>query len=77
MLEAHGLPLGKLNHTPGKSDLPAHTEGTRRGETWVRDLGREPGRKGKDGGRTARDATGINAKHRTPIDPKMPNLPPA
>ena len=28
-------------------------------------------------GRTARDATGINADKRAPIDPRMPNLPPA
>lgn len=30
-----------------------------------------------DKGRTARDATGINPKKREPIDPAMPNMPPA
>ena len=30
-----------------------------------------------DGRRTARSATGINADAREPIDPRMPNLPPA
>jgi hypothetical protein len=29
------------------------------------------------GPRTSRDATGINADNRAPIDPRMPNLPPA
>lgn len=28
-------------------------------------------------GHTAEDSTGINADDREPIDPKMPNLPPA
>ncbi len=30
-----------------------------------------------DKGHTAEDSTGINADDRKPIDPKMPNLPPA
>jgi hypothetical protein len=29
------------------------------------------------GERTARDSTGINAKQEEPIDPQMPNMPPA
>jgi hypothetical protein len=28
-------------------------------------------------GRTARDATGINPKDTEPVDPKMPDMPPA
>jgi hypothetical protein len=60
-----------------KSSMPAHTSGVPRGERLVRQHGREAGRDGPDGGRTARDATGINAKDREPIDPRMPHLPPA
>jgi hypothetical protein len=29
------------------------------------------------GTRTARDSTSINARHRGPIDPRMPQMPPA
>ncbi len=56
-------------------DLSAHLPGTKRGEQWAFEGRKEPGREGQ--GRTARDATGINAKQRAPIDPRMPNLPPA
>ena len=31
-------------HTPGKSDISAHTAGTAKGEEWVQKKGREPGR---------------------------------
>jgi len=31
----------------------------------------------KGEGRTARDATGINPKDTEPVDPKMPDMPPA
>jgi hypothetical protein len=57
------------------SDINAHTQGTKRGEAWAYEGRKEPGREGK--GRTARDATGINADKRKPIDPRMPHLPPA
>lgn len=30
-----------------------------------------------EAGRSASDATGINPRDREPIDPKMPNMPPA
>jgi len=56
-------------------DIDAHTEGTKRGEEWTYEGRREPGREGD--GRTSRDATGINADRRAPIDRRMPNLPPA
>lgn len=71
------ITLEDLRHTPGKSDMPAHTQGTYKGEEWVRRYGREPGRTDEKASRTARDATGINAKARTPILPQMPELPPA
>ena len=55
-------------------DAPAHTPGTARGEERVED-GAELGREG--GTRTARDSTSINPAKKGPIDPKMPNMPPA
>lgn len=58
-----------------RPDIDAHTPGTKRGEAWTWEGRKEPGREGK--GRTSRDATGINADKRAPIDPRMPNLPPA
>jgi len=70
------LPLERLGHTPGLSDLPAHTPGVHKGEQWVRMFGRERGRR-KGHGRAARDSTSVNPRARNPIDPKMPQLPPA
>lgn len=60
-----------------RTSLPAHTPGVPRGEQLASKVGREPGRDGPKGGRTARDSTGINPQDREPIDPKMPNMPPA
>jgi hypothetical protein len=57
-------------------DLPAHTPGTPKGEERVKREGREPGREDTSFGRSARDATSINAAAREPIDPRMPHLPP-
>ena len=56
-------------------DIDAHTPGTKRGEERAYEGRKEPGREGE--GRTSRDATGINADKRAPIDPRMPHLPPA
>jgi hypothetical protein len=57
---------------------PTHINGTQKGEELVRRQGREPGRHsyGKSY-RSARDSTGLNAPARDPIDPRMPNIPPA
>ena len=53
-------------------DKPSHTPGTPKGEELAKD---------KEGGvpqiRRANDATGINVDTRGPIDPRMPQLPPA
>jgi hypothetical protein len=57
------------------NDINSHMRGTKRGEQWAFEGRREPGREGE--GRTSRDATGINADKRKPIDPRMPHLPPA
>lgn len=66
-----------MNRHDSRSQLPTHTPGTPRGEEIVRRHGREPGRDIGNGGRWARDATSINPEARVPIDPHMPDLPPA
>jgi hypothetical protein len=57
--------------------LPSHTPGTPKGEERVRREGREPGRHTKGPNRTARDSTSINPESHGPIDPRMPQMPPA
>jgi len=58
-----------------RHDTPAHTPGIMKGH--------EPGAYGRqaghlpDGRSDARRSTGIDAKARDPIDPRMPNLSPA
>ncbi len=58
---------------------PVHVTGTNKGEELVQDKGREPGRNdpGRRPYRTARDSTGLNANRHEPIDPRMPEIPPA
>ncbi len=56
-------------------DSPTHTPGVAKGEE--RAGKHHPGRKPLRAPRTMRDATGINARKREPIDPSMPELPPA
>lgn len=61
-----------------------HTPGTGKGEEKGL-MDQEEGRHDKGtshagrpaGERTARDSTGINPKKEEPIDPRMPNMPPA
>ena len=65
----------ELVHHGKKSKMPSHTPGTSRGEEMVTRKGPEPGR--EKGGRTARDSTSVNPSHHGPIDPRMPNMPPA
>jgi hypothetical protein len=60
-----------------RPDVSAHTPGTPKGEERVRRQGREPGRENSRVARTARDSTGINADARQPVDPRMPQMPPA
>jgi hypothetical protein len=57
---------------------PVHIAGTQKGEELVSRKGREPGRDEPEvnGYRSARDSTGIQAKQRGPIDPRMPEMPP-
>jgi hypothetical protein len=57
------------------ADLPAHTPGVKSGNSkgnYEKNGGHLP-----DGRRTARASTGINPDAENPIDPSMPNLPPA
>jgi hypothetical protein len=58
-------------------DLPSHTPGTPKGEERVIRHGREAGRQDHPPHRRARDSTSINADAREPIDPRMPEMPPA
>ena len=57
---------------------PTHVPGTHKGEELVFHRGREPGRgePGRNGYRSARDSTSVNAAGREPIDPRMPEMPP-
>ena len=63
-----------MAHDQTRPDAPSHTRGTPRGEDVVKKQG-DPGYRGDT--RMAGDATGINVDARKPIDPRMPNLPPA
>lgn len=58
---------------------PTHVPGTNKGEELAMKRGREAGRaeNGKNGYRNARDSTSVNAEARGPIDPRMPEMPPA
>ncbi len=57
-------------------DAPAHTPGTSKGEGKAKEEGKEGGRD-TAAGRTARDSTSINPEAAAPIDPQMPDMPPA
>ncbi|MEP6662675.1 MAG: hypothetical protein ABJC04_03325 [Verrucomicrobiota bacterium] len=59
-----------------KPPQPVHIAGTAKGEELAL-KGREPGRGEGKQYRSARDSTGIEAHSRQPIDPAMPNIPPA
>jgi hypothetical protein len=58
-----------------RTDISAHTPGIKQGNAtgnYDKQVGHLP-----DGRSTAARSTGINAAKREPIDPRMPNLPPA
>lgn len=67
--------VGAAQTTP---TAPSHTRGVKSGNARG-NFKKDPGLVGtEDGARaTARRSTGINPKARNPIDPRMPNLPPA
>lgn len=58
---------------------PTHIPGAHKGEEVVMHRGREAGRaeRGKNGYRNSRDSTSINPESHGPIDPRMPEMPPA
>lgn len=66
------LKVGKPDVSP---DAPAHVRGIRQGNARG-NYEKQPGHL-PDGRVTARRSTGINAQNAEPIDPRMPNLPPA
>jgi hypothetical protein len=64
--------VGKPDVAP---DAPSHVRGIRQGNArgnYAKQAGHLP-----DGRVTARRSTGINPRNEEPIDPRMPNLPPA
>jgi hypothetical protein len=66
------LKLGKRDKS---TDAPGHVKGIKQGNStgnYEKQSGHLP-----DGRSTAARSTGINAGKREPIDPRMPNLPPA
>jgi hypothetical protein len=73
-------------HKDEGTGLTSHTPGTHKGEEKIETEGKEEGRYDKnadaggdrpEGGSTARNSTSVNPDDRDPIDPKMPNIPPA
>jgi hypothetical protein len=56
-------------------DMPAHVRGIHQGNS-VGNYLKQPGLN-PDGTSTAERSTGVDAEHRNPIDPRMPNLSPA
>jgi hypothetical protein len=66
-----------VEHFSSRAQKPSHTQGTPKGEELVRRQGREPGREKRHPHRTARDSTSIRPDHHGPIDPRMPQMPPA
>lgn len=67
------------NLTQGKADVehdtPSHVPGIKQGNS-TGNYDKMPGHQ-PDGRVTARRSTGVNAGAHEPIDPSMPNLPPA
>lgn len=59
----------------GKPDQPVHVKGIKQGNS-TGNYEKQSGHTA-DGRSTAERSTGINPKSRNPIDPSMPNLPPA
>lgn len=67
-----GITVGRPDVEP---DKPTHVAGVRRGNHKGL-YKRQPGHRRNDRS-TARRSTGINARHRNPVDRDMPNLSPA
>ena len=65
----------KLGKRDKPTDAPGHVKGIKQGNS-TGNYEKQPGHL-PDGRSTAARSTGINAGKREPIDPRMPNLPPA
>ncbi len=65
-----------MNEPEAMRDAPMQTRTPGRPQDEV-EKEEKPPRPDTGEGRTARDATGINPKDREPVDPKMPDMPPA
>jgi hypothetical protein len=65
----------KVGKPAVRNDAPAHTPGIKSGNS-KGNYEKQPGHL-PDGRSTAERSTGVNAKGREPIDPRMPNLSPA
>ena len=64
----------KLGKRETKTDAPGHVKGVRQGNA-TGNYESQPGHY-PDGRSSAERSTGINAKAREPVDPRMPNLSP-
>ena len=64
----------KLGKRETKADAPSHVKGVRQGNA-TGNYESQPGHY-PDGRSSAERSTGINAKAREPVDPRMPNLSP-
>jgi hypothetical protein len=64
----------RVGKPDASQDTPAHTKGIRQGN--VGPFYKQRGHL-RDGRSTAERSTGVNAEAHDPIDPSMPNLPPA
>ena len=65
----------KLGKGDKPTDAPTHVKGIKQGNS-TGNYEKQDGHRA-DGRATAAKSTGINAASREPIDPRMPNLPPA
>jgi hypothetical protein len=75
-MQISNIEVGKPDTSPSK---PSHTPGVRMGNS-PHGVRHEPGIKAMPDGSiwpSGRRSTGINPKHREPIDPRMPRLSPA
>lgn len=66
-----------MAHPEVVPDISSHTPGVHKGEEEAERNRPIGSRRAAKRTRTSRDATSINADKRAPIDPRMPNLPPA
>lgn len=65
----------KLGKRAKQTDAPTHVKGVKQGNS-TGNYDKQAGHH-SDGRSSAARSTGINSSAREPIDPRMPNLPPA